>query len=121
MAPHTAKVNLLSQFKAKELEEIAEEFSLGEPFSVAGLHRETRLNSTVSSLERILHDHMVLISARFLVAQASPLVLSYMIWKTLKDFRNTMAATGLFYIALLGVFVGELLSHQLFALTLVPL
>jgi len=77
--------------------------------------------NTVTALERILSDHTVLISARFLVAQAGPLVLSYMIWKTLKEFRNTMAATGLFYIALLGVFVGELLSCQIFALTLLPL
>ena len=76
---------------------------------------------TVSSLERILNDHAMLISARFLVAQAGPLVLSYMIWKTLKDFQNTMAATGLFYIALLGVFAGELLSRQIYALTLLPL
>ena len=77
--------------------------------------------ATVSSLERLLSDHATLISARFLVAQAAPLVLSYMIWKTLKDFRNTMAATGLFYIALLGVFAGELLSRQIYALTLLPL
>jgi len=34
-------VNLLSQFKTKELEGIAEEFSLGELFSIAGLRRET--------------------------------------------------------------------------------
>ena len=76
---------------------------------------------TVAALERILNDHVFLISARFLVAQAGPLVLSYMIWRTLKDFRNTMAATGLFYIALLGVFTGELLSRQIYALTLLPL
>lgn len=76
---------------------------------------------TVSSLQRILTDHSMLLSARFLVAQAGPLILSYMIWKTLKDFRNTMAATGLFYIALLGVFAGELLSRQIYALTLLPL
>lgn len=32
-------MNLLSQIKAKELEEIADEFSLGEPLSVTGLRR----------------------------------------------------------------------------------
>lgn len=76
---------------------------------------------TVSAIERIFTHHSLLIGSRALVGQAAPLALSYMIWKTLKDFRNTMAATGLFYIALLGVFVGALLSLQVFALTLLPL
>jgi len=77
--------------------------------------------NTISALERIFAHHSVLIASRALVAQVAPLALSYMIWKTLKDFRNTMAATGLFYIAVLGVFVGALLSLQVFALTLLPL
>lgn len=76
---------------------------------------------TQSALERIFVHHATLLAFRSLVAQAAPLALSYMIWKTLKDFRNTMAATGLFYIALLGVFVGALLSLQVFALTGLPL
>ncbi len=77
--------------------------------------------ATAATLERLFSDHLVLLACRFLVAQLGPLVLSYMIWKTLSDFKNTMAATGLFYIALLGVFVGELLSSQILALTLLPL
>ncbi len=76
---------------------------------------------TVATLERLFGHHAMLLASRFLVAQLGPLVLSYMIWKTLAEFRNTMAATGLFYIALLGVFVGELLSSQILALTLLPL
>jgi hypothetical protein len=48
------------------------------------------------------------------------LVLSYMIWRTLQ-IPHTMAATGLFYIALLGVFVGEILGRQILALTSLPL
>ncbi len=75
---------------------------------------------TVSAVERLFSDHLVLLLSRVLVAQLGPLLLSYMIWKTLADFKNTMAATGLFYIALLGVFVGELLSSQILALTLLP-
>ncbi len=77
--------------------------------------------ATAAALERLFSDHLVLLASRFLVAQLGPLLLSYMIWKTLSDFKNTMAATGLFYIALLGVFVGELLSSQILALTLLPL
>jgi len=67
-------------------------------------------------VERLFSHHLVLLSSRFLVAQAAPLALSWMIWKTLTDFKNTMAATGLFYIALLGVFVGELLSSHILVL-----
>lgn len=71
---------------------------------------------TAATLRSLFDDHLTLLSSRFLVAQAAPLALSWMIWKTLADFRNTMAATGLFYIALLGVFVGELLSSQILVL-----
>lgn len=75
--------------------------------------------TTVLSLERLWEEHLLLLSARVLVAQVGPLVLSYMIWQTLK-IPNTMAATGLFYIALLGVFVGEILGRQILALTSLP-
>lgn len=72
--------------------------------------------ATEATVERLFSHHLVLLSSRFLVAQAAPLALSWMIWKTLTDYKNTMAATGLFYIALLGVFVGELLSSHILAL-----
>jgi len=41
----------------------------------------------------------------------APLILSGMIWRTLQ-IPHTMAATGLFYMALLGVFVGEILGAK---------
>lgn len=75
---------------------------------------------TVSGIQLLWKDHLVLVTARFLVSQVGPLALSYMIWETLK-IPNTMAATGLFYIALLGVVVGEILGRQLLALTSLPL
>ncbi len=75
---------------------------------------------TVSGIHRLWRDHLVLVAARFLVSQVGPLALSYMIWQTLK-IPNTMAATGLFYITLLGVVVGEILGRQLLALTSLPL
>lgn len=74
---------------------------------------------TLLGIKRLWEDHLLLFSARILVAQIGPLVLSYMIWQTLK-IPNTMAATGLFYIALLGVFVGEILGRHLLALTALP-
>lgn len=75
--------------------------------------------NTVLSLQRLWEDHLFLLSTRLLVAQVGPLILSYMIWRTLK-IPHTMAATGLFYIALLGVFVGEILGRQILALTSLP-
>jgi hypothetical protein len=74
---------------------------------------------TVLSLKQLLEEHLFLFSARLLVAQVGSLVLSTMIWRTLK-IPHTMAATGLFYIALLGVFVGEILGRQILALTSLP-
>lgn len=77
-------------------------------------------DQTVLGLDHLWRDHLFLISTRFLVSQVGPLVVSYMIWQTLK-IPNTMAATGLFYIVLLGVVVGEILGRQLLALTSLPL
>lgn len=74
---------------------------------------------TVSSLKRLWGEHHVLLLARLLAGLAGPLILSYMIWRTL-EIPHTMAATGLFYIALLGVFVGEILGRQILSLTSLP-
>ncbi len=74
---------------------------------------------TVLGLKRLWEEHLFILLARLLVAQVAPLVLSFMIWRTLK-IPHTMAATGLFYIALLGVFVGEILGRQILALTSLP-
>jgi hypothetical protein len=60
-----------------------------------------------------------LLLTRVIVGQIAPLILSRMIWRTLL-IPHTMAATGLFYIALLGVFVGEILGRQILALTSLP-
>lgn len=75
--------------------------------------------ATVSALERLWANHRALLSARVLITHVGPLTLSYMIWRTLQ-IPHTMAATGLFYVALLGVFVGELLGRQILALTSLP-
>ena len=74
---------------------------------------------TVLSLQKLWESHFVLLLSRLLTAQVGALVLSFMIWRTLK-IPHTMAATGLFYIALLGVFVGEILGRQILALTSLP-
>jgi hypothetical protein len=70
-------------------------------------------------LERLWQHHSTLLVTRVIVGQVAPLILAWMIWRTLL-IPHTMAATGLFYIALLGVFVGEILGRQILALTFLP-
>lgn len=74
---------------------------------------------TLVAIEKIWQNHGTLLATRVLIGQIAPLALCGMIWRTLL-IPHTMAATGLFYIALLGVFVGEILSRQLLALTSLP-
>ena len=71
------------------------------------------------SIERLWQRHSTLAITRIVVGQVAPMILSWMIWRTLL-IPHTMAATGLFYIALLGVFVGEILGRQILALTSLP-
>jgi hypothetical protein len=74
---------------------------------------------TTGRLSEVWQSHHVLLVSRLLTTQVGSLVLSFMIWRTLQ-IPHTMAATGLFYIAMLGVFVGEILGRQLLAVTLLP-
>jgi hypothetical protein len=76
-------------------------------------------DNSVAAGERLWQQHSSLLTTRVLVGELAPLVLSWMIWRTLL-IPHTMAATGLFYIALLGVFVGEILGRQILALTSLP-
>ena len=75
--------------------------------------------SAVASLKMLWEKNSSLLMTRIAVGQAAPLVLSWMIWRTLV-IPHTMAATGLFYIALLGVFVGEILGRQILTLSSLP-
>ena len=74
---------------------------------------------STANLANLWNRHALLLTTRMLTTQVGSLVLSGMIWRTLK-IPHTMAATGLFYIALLGVFVGEILGRQILALTSLP-
>lgn len=75
--------------------------------------------NTVLNLQKLWESHHLLLLSRLVTTQVGSLILSFMIWRTLK-IPHTMAATGLFYIALLGVFVGEILGRQILALTSLP-
>jgi hypothetical protein len=77
------------------------------------------VSENVIGLEQLWTDHRILFLTRVISGQIAPLILSWMIWRTLV-IPHTMAATGLFYIALLGVFVGEILGKQILALTSLP-
>lgn len=74
---------------------------------------------TQASIAKLSQNHSTLVLTRVLIGQLAPLILAWMIWRTLL-IPHTMAATGLFYIALLGVFVGEILGRQILALTSLP-
>jgi hypothetical protein len=74
---------------------------------------------TLVELKNLWTHHSNLLIIRISIGYLGPLVLSWMIWRTLL-IPHTMAATGLFYIALLGVFVGEILGRQILALTSLP-
>lgn len=74
---------------------------------------------SVQNLQRLWSSHSTLFIMRVLAGQIGPLVLAWMIRRTLL-IPHTMAATGLFYIALLGVFVGEILGRQILAVTALP-
>lgn len=75
--------------------------------------------ASLTALNGLWRKHSTLLVLRIIVGQGAPLVLSWMIWRTLL-IPHTMAATGLFYIALLGVFVGEILGRQILALSTLP-
>jgi hypothetical protein len=76
-------------------------------------------SASFTGLKLLWTTHPTLFVIRIAAGQLAPLILSWMIWKTLL-IPHTMAATGLFYIALLGVFVGEILGRQILTLTSLP-
>ncbi len=66
------------------------------------------------------HEHGLLLAARFVLGPVAALGLGWMIHRTLL-IPQTMAATGLFYIAILFVMVGELLGRLILFRTSLPL
>jgi DMSO reductase anchor subunit len=68
----------------------------------------------------LLRNEAALLGARVLVSPVGAAILGAMIWRTLK-IPQTMAATGLFYIAVLAVLVGEFMGRYLLFRTGLPL
>ena len=65
-------------------------------------------------------DHAGLLASRVLLGPVAALAIAWMIHRTLR-IPQTMAATGLFYIAILAVMVGELLGRLILFRTSLPL
>jgi hypothetical protein len=60
------------------------------------------------------------LALRWLFGLLGPLALFWMAWRTL-NIPNTQSATGILYVAVIGVFVGETMSLLLSAESLYPL
>ncbi|HTO58753.1 MAG TPA: hypothetical protein VMJ74_13210 [Pseudomonadales bacterium] len=76
--------------------------------------------ATASRVSLLFSDHATLLAVRVLVGPLTSGVLAWMIWQTLK-VPQTMAATGLFYIAILAVLVGEFMGRFILFRTSLPL
>jgi hypothetical protein len=76
--------------------------------------------ASTAAVGALLHDHGPLLLARFALGPLAALVLGWMIHRTLQ-IPQTMAATGLFYIAILFVMVGEILGRLILFRTSLPL
>jgi DMSO reductase anchor subunit len=72
-----------------------------------------------AGVQRLLADQLPLLGTRLAISPLGAGVLGWMIRRTL-DIPQTMAATGLFYIAVLAVLVGELLGRFLLFRTGLP-
>ncbi len=68
----------------------------------------------------LFENHLTLFLMRMVLGPVASIVLAWMCWQTLK-IPQTMAATGLLYIALMSVVVGEMLGRFILFRTALPL
>jgi hypothetical protein len=73
-----------------------------------------------AAVRGLLDAHGGLLAARMLLGPGATLALAWMTWKTL-EVPQTMAATGLLYIAVMSALVGEMLGRFILFRTAVPL
>ena len=74
----------------------------------------------VAAVHELLASHLSLLAVRLLLGPVATIVLVWMCWQTLK-IPETRAATGLLYIALMAVLVGEMLGRFIQFRTAIPL
>jgi len=75
---------------------------------------------TFVAIQQLWSEHASLVLTRVLISPLATAALAWMIWKTLQ-IPQTMAATGLLYIAILSVLVGEILGRFILFRTSLPL
>jgi hypothetical protein len=80
------------------------------------------LGSSVArvAVNELFTAHLGLLAVRLLLGPVATIVLVWMCWQTLK-IPQTMAATGLLYIAVMSVLVGEMLGRFILFRTAIPL
>ena len=76
--------------------------------------------ASVARLASLWTDHQALLWMRLGLGPLASLPIAYMIWRTLQ-IPQTMAATGLFYVAILAAVVGEFLGRFVLFRTALPL
>lgn len=86
----------------------------------AGLLQLAGTRASVVELAQLFQDHASLLTVRVLLSPVAAAGLAWMIGKTLQ-IPQTMAATGLFYIAILAVLVGEFMARFILFRTSLPL
>ena len=72
------------------------------------------------AIASLVGAHLGLLAVRILLGPATLITLTWMCWQTLK-IPQTMAATGLLYIAMMAAIVGEMLGRFVLFRTAVPL
>jgi len=73
-----------------------------------------------AAVNELFRSHLGLLAVRLLLGPIATIILVWMCWQTLK-IPQTMAATGLLYIAVMSVLVGEMLGRFILFRTAVPL
>lgn len=73
-----------------------------------------------AAVAALIQTHGMLLLARIILGPVATLILTWMTWQTLK-VPQTMAATGLLYIAVMAAIVGEMLGRFILFRTAVPL
>ncbi len=67
-------------------------------------------SAAAAAVHDLFVSHLGLLAVRFVLGPVATIVLVWMCWQTLK-IPQTMAATGLLYIAVMSVMVGEMLGR----------
>jgi hypothetical protein len=76
--------------------------------------------SAAAAVHELFASHAGLLAVRLLLGPIATIILVWMCWLTLK-IPQTMAATGLLYIAVMSVLVGEMLGRFIMFRTAIPL